>query len=234
MIVGARDVSAGREILLQLLESEQDWDRIITIGRRKPDGSFEDHESSGRLVHLVIDMDTLATNQRVESTLRDENVQAVFCALGTTRAVAGSAEGFKKVDLTYVASAAQVAKKSGAQQFSLVSAAGANAGLWASDWKPFHGLLYSKTKGLAEEAVKKQEFDFTTIVRPGFIDRKDKARSVEKLGMKVMPSISSDKIATVMIAEALANIRKAGGGPDSGKPHVSLWSMNDLKKWPNV
>ena len=228
----AHDFNAGREILHQLLESKQDWDRIITIGRRKPDGSFEEHEASGRLVHLVIDMDTIATNQKVESTLRDENVQAVFCALGTTRASAGSAEGFKKVDLTYVDSAAQVAKKSGVQQFSLVSAAGANAGLWASDWKPFHGLLYSKTKGLAEEAVKKQGFDYTTIVRPGLIDRKDKARSVEKLALKVMPSISSDKIATVMIAEALKNIRNAG--TDSGEPHVSVWSMNDLKKWSNA
>jgi len=182
----------------------------------------------------VVDMDTLATDQGVESTLRDENVQAVFCALGTTRAVAGSAEGFKKVDLTYVASAAQVAKKSGVEQFSLVSATGANAGLWASDWKLFHGLLYSKTKGLAEEAVKKQEFSFTTIVRPGLIDRKDKARGIEKLALKVMPSISSDKIATVMIAEALENIRKVGVGPDSGKPHVSVWSMDDLKKWSNA
>lgn len=31
--------------------------------------------------------------------------------------------------------------------FALVSAQGANAGVWASDWKLFHGLLYMKTKG---------------------------------------------------------------------------------------
>lgn len=31
--------------------------------------------------------------------------------------------------------------------FALVSAQGANARVWASDWKLFHGLLYMKTKG---------------------------------------------------------------------------------------
>lgn len=61
---------------------------------------------------------------------------------------AGSAEAFKKVDLHYVEAAARAAAAAGVPHFSLVSAQGARPGLWASDLKPFHGLLYAKTKGL--------------------------------------------------------------------------------------
>ena len=61
---------------------------------------------------------------------------------------AGSAEAFKKVDLHYVEATARAAVAGGVPQFGLVSAQGARAGIWASDWKPFHGLLYAKCKGL--------------------------------------------------------------------------------------
>jgi oxidoreductase len=61
---------------------------------------------------------------------------------------AGSAEAFKKVDQEYVAASAELAKASGAKYYGLVSAQGANPNVWASDLKPFHGLLYTRTKGL--------------------------------------------------------------------------------------
>lgn len=51
------------------------------------------------------------------------------------------------MDLEFVAAAAAVAKKAGARHFSLVSAQGANANMWASDLKPLHALLYTQTKG---------------------------------------------------------------------------------------
>lgn len=60
---------------------------------------------------------------------------------------AGSADAFRKVDLHYVEAAARAARAAAVPHFSLVSAQGARAGLWASDLKPLHGLLYAKTKG---------------------------------------------------------------------------------------
>ncbi len=60
---------------------------------------------------------------------------------------AGSAEAFRKVDLHYVEATARAAKAARVPHFSLVSAVGANAKIWASDLKPFHGLLYTKIKG---------------------------------------------------------------------------------------
>jgi hypothetical protein len=72
---------------------------------------------------------------------------SVFCCLGTTRGVAGSADQFRKVDRDYVAATAQAAKAAGTPFFALVSAQGARPNVWASDFKPLHGLLYMKTKG---------------------------------------------------------------------------------------
>jgi len=151
----------------------------------------------------------------------------VFCALGTTRSQAGSAENFRKVDLTFVSNAAKVSKESGVSEFSLVSAQGANAGLWSSDFKPFHGFLYSKTKGMAENAVKQQGFKYSTIMRPGLLDRQESARWIEKSFSKIIPSVSCAQVAKVMIAEAERN---AASTNDVGAPKVTVWNMSEIQK----
>ncbi len=46
---------------------------------------------------------------------------------------AGSAEAFLKLEYDYVKSAIETAKAAGTQHFSLVSAVGANANLWANN-----------------------------------------------------------------------------------------------------
>ncbi len=66
---------------------------------------------------------------------------------------AGTADEFRKVDLHYVEATARAAKAAAVPYFALVSAQGANAGVWASDLKPFHGLLYMKTKGQVRGAA---------------------------------------------------------------------------------
>ena len=61
-----------------------------------------------------------------------------------------------QVDLTYVAATAKAAKAAGVRHFSLVSSKGASAWLPASHALPLHPLLYLRTKGQAEAAVKQQ------------------------------------------------------------------------------
>eukprot|EP00955_Chlamydomonas_euryale_P003705 39030-Chlamydomonas_euryale.AAC.1 len=65
---------------------------------------------------------------------------SVFCALGTTRGDAGSAAGFRRVDLEWVDAAVALAKAGSAKHFSVVSCEGANAGMWANDW-PIFGAM---------------------------------------------------------------------------------------------
>lgn len=70
---------------------------------------------------------------------------AVFCALGTTRGVAGFAAAFKHVDLDCVAATAKAAKEAGSvKYFGLVSAQGASTAYPSSDWALLHPLLYTK------------------------------------------------------------------------------------------
>lgn len=97
-----------------------------------------------KLHQRVIDLDNLAS----EASAAFEGADTVFCALGTTRPAAGSAEAFQKVDLEYVRAAAEAAKQAKVSHFSLISAQGANPRMWASNLSIAHSLLYIKTKGL--------------------------------------------------------------------------------------
>jgi oxidoreductase len=167
-------------------------------------------------------MDTLESNPQVTSAL--SGADSVFCALGTTRAVAGSAEAFKKVDYEYIAAAGRAAKKAGVPHFGLVSAQGANANLWASDWKLFHGLLYAKTKGLAEESIKGQNFSYVTILRPGLLNRGGTDRTLEKVWSKVVSSVPVSKVAAVLIADA----EKFAVGGVAVDEKVKIWNMTEI------
>jgi len=167
-------------------------------------------------------MDTLEADPQVTTAMSGAN--SVFCALGTTRAVAGSAEAFKKVDYEYVAAAGRAAKTAGVPHFGLVSAQGANANLWASDWKVFHGLLYAKTKGLAEKSIQDQNFSYVTIMRPGLLERGELDRPLEKVYGKILTSVPVSKVAAVLIADA----EKFAVGSVESNNKVKIWSMKDI------
>ncbi|KAG2434160.1 hypothetical protein HXX76_007887 [Chlamydomonas incerta] len=152
-----------------------------------------------------------------------EHADCVFCCLGTTRKerVAGSAAAFKKVDYDYVAATARLAKACGVKHFSLVSAQGANAKVPANDWGVFHALLYTKTKGLAEQAVLREGFPRTSIFRPGMLERGAKARTGEKL-FAWLSSLDVQDLARLMILDVLRD-------PASAKP-VMFFEMSELQR----
>ena len=87
-------------------------------------------------------------------------VDAVISALGTTRAKAGSDEAFRLVDYATPLGAARRAYERGATRFSLVSSTGANSK---------SSLLYLRTKGELEDAIRAIGFLTLTIVRPGLL-----------------------------------------------------------------
>jgi len=134
-------------------------------------------------------------------------VDGVICALGTTRAKAGSDEAFRTVDYDYPLSIAQLAHRHGATRFALNSSLGADAA---------SRLLYSRTKGEIEEAIKAIGFSSLTIVRPGLIggDR-DEFRLEERIAAVVLGALKpllprryrispADKIADSLIEAAVA------------------------------
>lgn len=92
---------------------------------------------------------------------RTWTIDGAICALGTTRAKAGSASTFRAVDFDLVLSIASWLRTVGVRRFALTSALGANR------HSPF---LYSRTKGKVEHAIEQLNFPSLTILRPGFLD----------------------------------------------------------------
>lgn len=105
-------------------------------------------------------------------------VNAVVCALGTTRAQAGSQEAFETVDLELPLRAARLARESGAERFGLVSSTGAD------EASP---IAYLRTKGRLETALADLGFPVLVIVRPSLLlgARADRRRG-EALAQSVL------------------------------------------------
>lgn len=88
------------------------------------------------------------------------DAQIAVCALGTTRAKAGSDSAFRAVDHDAVLAFARAAKSAGVTHFILVSSVGAN---------PKAGLLYPRTKGEVEAALAAMGFARLDILQPGLL-----------------------------------------------------------------
>lgn len=196
LVVGA--TGAVGAALTEQLVVHPSFQKVITIGRRPVDLPPSITPQCA-LEQVKVDMDKME-----EAAASFAGVDVVFCGLGTTRAVAGSAEQFRKVDYGYVAKSAELAKAAGVPQFSLVSAQSSDAKQWASDLRIFHAFLYMQTKGRAEDAVKAQGFSTVSIYRPGLLDRGDKGRAWEKAFLKVAPNVVKvGDLARLMITHAL-------------------------------
>lgn len=100
-------------------------------------------------------------------------VDAAICALGTTRATAGSTQAFRSVDHDYPLLIGRLTRDQGATSFGLVSSMGAD---------PRSRFLYTRTKGELEVAIEQLGFPSLTIVRPGLLGgRRDEFRAGERL-----------------------------------------------------
>ncbi|MFQ2149203.1 NAD(P)H-binding protein [Aeromonas jandaei] len=159
LIAGASGL-IGRELIKQLPAEHE-----LTLLCRKP----------GKEAHhwLPVDFDDLA------SVTLPRPVDIAFCALGTTRKEAGSAEAFRRVDLDYVIAFAKLARSHGCQRLIVVSSMGASARSPA---------LYPRTKGEMEQALLAQSWPRLAIVRPAMLlgDRQPPRRS-EQIFQAIYP-----------------------------------------------
>lgn len=159
LIAGASGL-IGRELVQQLPAEHE-----LTLLCRKP----------GKEAHhwLPVNFDDLA------SVTLSRPVDIAFCALGTTRKEAGSAQAFRQVDLDYVVAFADLARRHGCQRLIVVSSLGANARSSA---------LYARTKGEMEQALLAQSWPRLAIVRPAMLlgDRQPPRRS-EQIFQAIYP-----------------------------------------------
>ena len=211
----------GRECVA-LLVALDDVESVKVLSRR----SIEGKDAILRAFPITDDVQGWETKLSVEvvdyenlSQSTFQGFEAVFCCLGTTAKDAGSSKGRHKVDYDYVLWSAQHAKKHNAQLFSLVTSAGANANSMMS---------YMKTKGQIEEATKALSFPFTSIWRPGLLDRKEKARFVERIAKPLVGSMPVDRVALAMVNDLRVKFSEAGGGSD---PVVGVYDNKAINEF---
>lgn len=147
VVAGASGLVGG--LLSQHLAASPDWTEVRLLVRR-PIPTL----AGPKVRQIIVDWDQLADWQ--EELVAD----AVFCTLGTTRAKAGSAEGFRRVDYEYPLALGRLAKAAGARHFGLVSSIGADPG---------SGLLYARTKGQIEGALRALGLNSLAILRPSLL-----------------------------------------------------------------
>jgi uncharacterized protein YbjT (DUF2867 family) len=135
VVLGATGLVGGHLVAALLADTE--CQSVVAIGRR-PSGIM-----APRLKDVTADL------AKPETYREHLDVDAVFCALGTTIKKAGSEAAFRLVDFQYPLTVAREAVAAGARRYVLVSAVGAD---------PKSGIFYNRVKGELEESLRALAF----------------------------------------------------------------------------
>ena len=167
LIAGATGL-VGNELLQQLIRGRQ-YHTISILSRH------EVETTSKRVETVIVNYDTLSDKQLPE-------VDDVFCCLGTTMSKAGSKAAFRKVDYDYPLRVAEITRRTGAQQYLLVSAMGADETSY---------IFYNRVKGEVEAAIAKLNFDAFHVFRPSMLlGERTETRIGEQVGQVVMQGVA--------------------------------------------
>jgi len=159
----------GKAVIEQLIKL-QNKANIHLVARRtqieelkKKYCEYLNNENSIKLTESLIDFEQICNETNNKEMLKNnpfDNCEKVFCCLGTTRASAGSAEKFIRIDKEYVVSTANLAKLAGTKQYHYVSSSGANKN---------SSFLYPKTKGQTQDELTKLNFETLKIYHPALL-----------------------------------------------------------------
>ncbi len=163
LLVGATGL-VGSDVVRRALADER-ITRLVAPTRRPLD-------AHPKLDNPLVDFD------RLPAEADWWNVDGVICALGTTRATAGSDQAFRRVDYDYPLAVARLAHHRGARRFALNSSLGADAK---------SRLLYPRTKGEVEEAIEAE-----AVAQALCMTTADFERAFEAFANKVKPVFRGD------------------------------------------
>ena len=160
LIIGSTGL-IGSQLVNLLLESSR-YERVIAFVKR------DSQINHPKFVQHIINFDDSTTYQDL---VKGDDF---FCTIGTTIKTAGSKEAFRKVDFEYPTQFAEIALKNKVKQFLLISSLGATEST---------ENFYLKTKGEAENFLKKMNFESVAVLRPSLLlgERKE-FRLGEKIG----------------------------------------------------
>ncbi|KAG0168238.1 Oxidoreductase htatip2 [Apophysomyces sp. BC1015] len=184
LLLGATG-AVGKALLKDVLQNGK-YAQVVTIGRRE--ATVDEGIPQDKLVQKVVDFENLNAHREAFRGVND-----VFCCLGTTRADAGSAENFKRIDQGYVLESAKIiAEENPAPEgeqlspvhFLYCSSANANKNAL---------FLYPQSKGETEEGIRQTGFQRVSIFRPGFLEietARSKPRWAEGLALSIFPPVN--------------------------------------------
>lgn len=197
----------GKSLLKELLKTAH-FENVNLVARRSQLTSLpvENPIKSVKITENIVDFEKLCETTQNNENNPFTNSKAVFCCLGTTKANAGSAEKFIRIDKDYVIASAKHAKQAGVEEFHYVSASNSSAK---------SSFLYPRTKGEIEDELKALNFKRMAIYKPGllFCDRTE-SRPGEAIARKIfgvftifgaenpLGSIKTDDIGRAMVANS--------------------------------
>lgn len=167
LLVGATGL-VGNHVLAKLLADDRI--RAVVAPTRHP------LDAHAKLENPIVDFAKLSGDAAWW------NVDGAICTLGTTRAKAGSDQAFRQVDHDYPLAVARLVREHGATRFALNSSLGADAS---------SRLLYPRTKGEVEQAIRALGFPSLTIVRPGLIGgERSEFRAGERIASVILGALA--------------------------------------------
>ena len=147
----------GKALIENLLKNNY-YSNVHLIARRSTIKDLQSKYPNANLTESIISFDDVLSEKLTTNPF--ENCQQVFCCMGTTKANAGSAEAFIKIDKDYVLASAKYAKTANVGHFHYVSSGGANAK---------SSFLYPRTKGEIQVGLSELKFPALSIYQPGLL-----------------------------------------------------------------
>jgi uncharacterized protein YbjT (DUF2867 family) len=164
IVLGASGL-VGSELVRQLIE-DQRFEKVYLLSRK----SLDFH--STKIENYTIDFEKIA------SFPFENQVDTLFIAFGTTKAIAGSKEKQFYIDVEIPSKIMTRSKAAGVRNCVLISSMGVSE-------KSL--VFYSRMKAELDERAKKMNFEKLIILKPSMLDgdRKEK-RAGEKFGISLL------------------------------------------------
>lgn len=166
--------AVGQALVTELINNSN-YEEVRAISRRE----YQFDIKSPKFTSKVVNFANLAAH-----TNDLQGFDSVFVTMGTTRAIAGSAENFIEIDQDLTLEATKSTLTQGLEQHILYcSSAG------ASESSLF---LYPKSKGQTERHLRELGAASTTIFRPGFLEtqeKRERARLAERIAGPIISSL---------------------------------------------